>query len=75
MVRLAYIREMRQDRDKLVSALENQHPEYTKEEFFENYLEICKAVYERYKPLINSYGLNEEFDSSALKSRPQGLGE
>ena len=70
-----YIREMRQDRDKLTLTLEQQHPEYTKEEFFENYLEICKAVYEHYKPLINSYGLNEEFDSSALKSRPQSLGE
>ena len=68
---------MRQERDRLAIMLEQEHPEFTKEEFFENYLEICKAVYQQFKPQIEAYGLNEDFDSSSLKSRqtPKSFGE
>ena len=72
-----YLHEMRQERDRLAIMLEQEHPEFTKEEFFENYLEICKAVYQQFKPQIDAYGLNEDFDSSSLKSRqtPKSFGE
>ena len=71
-----YLHEMKQMRNELVKALEFEHPEFTKEERFEHYLEICKHVYQTYKPLIEVYGLNEDFDSSKLKdSAPSSMGE
>ena len=74
-----YLREMRAARDTMVQQFEQLHPELTREELFENYLEICKAVYQEYKPLIESYGLNEDFDSSGLKrnitEQPSGFGK
>lgn len=74
--RFPYIHEMKQERDVLTKQLQDSHPEFTKEEFFEHYLEVCKSVYLKYKPLIETYGLNEDFDSSKIKSsKPGGLGE
>lgn len=71
-----YIHEMKQERDILTTQLQNEHPEFTKEEFFEGYLEICKSVYSKYKEKIASFGLNSDFDSSTIKkSAPTGLGE
>ena len=71
-----YIHEMRDARDKIAEQIIISHPEYTKEEVFEEYLKICQAVYQEFKPLIENFGLNEGFDSSKLKrTNPSTLGD
>lgn len=71
-----YISEMKNARNQMAKQMQIEHPEFTKEEYFEQYLEICKTVYQKFKPLIENYGLNEDFDSSQIKrSNPSTFGE
>lgn len=63
-----FIDEMRELRDELMNEFKNQNPTMVKEDLFENYLLICKSVYEQYKDKIHSYGIDTKFDSSKIRS-------
>ncbi len=62
-----YIDEMRFARDSIMHGIIENNPQFTSEEIFEKHIEVCKAVYQEFKPLIEAYGLNEDFDSSKLR--------
>ena len=60
-----YMNEMRAERDKLVADFNKKHPNMVEEELFEHYIEVCKQVYEKYKPLIEKFGVEETNEASS----------
>ena len=58
-----YMDEMRAERDKLVSSFRKKHPDMVEEEIFEYYIEVCKQVYAKYKPLIENFEFEQEQQS------------
>lgn len=70
-----FIDEMRRERDKAYDQFKQDNPDLVREELFEQYLEICKRVYSKYKKEIEKFGLGDYFDSSSISSDPSTFGE
>lgn len=63
-----FLNEMRQERDEMMNEFKKQNPSMVKEDLFENYLLICKSVYESHKQKIHTFQNDISFDSSKIKT-------